>query len=330
METAKTNPKLDPKLETVEIQIDSIEIHPDVPNIRTKIRKDDIKDLMSSIKESGLKSPITVFEEGEKYFLVSGERRLESFRELSKEDPKKYKTITAIVQKYEDISQALFDNTIENIQREDVNGFDLAKRIQMLLDKGIGKNEITKRLGKSITWVNDALKLLSADPEVQKQVADNNITFDEGKKIAKLPQDVQSAVAESLATVKSSGNKKATRTLKKSIDQATRVRSSVMPGKKEISANKEKLFKIIEAMKKTDDKDSKQYYGLQGVLMALRWVVGEETELKLDGLMKKYGIKEEEKKQPKKPKEPKEPKDKKPAKKPGGKRGRPKKTAKKD
>jgi len=320
---------MEAKLETVEIQIDSIEIHPDVPNIRTKIRKDDIRDLINSIRESGLKSPVTVFEEGGKHFLVSGERRLESFRELSKEDPKKYRTITAIVQKYDDSSQALFDNAIENIQREDVNGFDLATRIQMLIDKGIGKSDITKRLGKSITWINEALKLLSADPEVQKQVADNKITFDEGKKIAKLPQEIQSAVAGTLGTVKSSGDKKATRKLRRSIDQATRVRSSVMPGKKEISANKEKLFKIIDAMKKTDDKDSKQYYGLQGSLYALRWVVGEEAEMKLDGLLKKYGIKEEEKKPPKpakEPKEPKEPKDpKKPAKKSGGKRGRPKK-----
>jgi len=283
-------------MQQIELKIDDVLIHPDVPNIRTKIKKDDIKDLINSIRESGLKSPIAVFLEDGKYYLVSGERRLESFRELSKEEPKKFKTIAAIVQTYEDKNQALFDNAIENIQREDVNGFDLAKRIQMLIDKKIGKQEICKRLGKSITWVNEALKFMEADPEVQKQVSDNNITFDEGKKIAKLPQDIQSAVATSLGTAKSSGDKSTVTRLKKGVEKATRVRSSVMPGKKEISANKEKLSKIIDAMKKSEDKDTKQFYGLQGSLYALRWVIGEESEMKLDGLMKKYKIEEEKKK----------------------------------
>jgi len=181
---------------------------------------------------------------------------------------------------------------IENAQRQDVNGWDMAQRLKMLLDNDIGKQEICKHIGKSITWVNDVLKVLEADPEVQKQVKKGGISLDEAKKTAKLPPAAQKTVAKGLAAAKKSGDKKTTRAIKKGIDQATRVRSNVMPSKKEIKKNKNILGAVLPLMKSDKDTfETDEWFILNGCYNMLRYVLGEMNPPNFEKHAQQYGLK---------------------------------------
>lgn len=275
-----------------------IEIHKDTPNIRSRINKGECKDLMNSISERGVQNPITVFQSNGNTYLVSGERRLSSVLWLSEEYPKeaRFKQIPVLVKKYgkEFIRDVLFDNMIENIQREDLNGYDIAMRLKMLIDMGMEKTAICQQIGKSITWVNETLKFLESDKELQDAVKKGDLSLDEGKKIAKLPDEKQATVAKGLVQAKEiaqkTGDKSAKKKIKKGIDKATRKRSGVAPSKKEISVQKNTVFEILEAMKKAGDKDSKPFLVLSGAYLTLQWSMGEQRDMQLDKYLRKYKL----------------------------------------
>lgn len=284
----------------VRIEVDKIEKHPEVPNVRSKINKADVKDLVDSIREKGVRTPITVFkqvdEDGKEHiYYVSGERRIRAIQQLTKEEPDKFDgTIPAIFREYSDTKQALFDNLIENIQRQDVNPVDLANRIKMLLEKGYNKSDIGKEIGKSVVWVSEALSFIEkADDAVKEQVKDGSMTFDEGKKLSKLSsKEKQKIIAEGLAEAKEKGDKKALKQIKKALEEKVRVRSSVAPQKKELTKAKELVFVVLKEMKKQKKNESepKKYAGIEGILLGLKFAVGEEQSLKLAKICKDLGI----------------------------------------
>lgn len=273
-----------------------ISIHKNVPNSRKNITKNDIKDLLNSIKERGIKNPIRVFELDGEYFLVSGERRLRCSLEL------KMKEVPCIVSEYgkseeEIFENAEYDNIIENVQREDLNGFDLANAIQRLLDKGLNQKEISSKVGKSITWVSEVLRFNAASDDLKELVKKDEISLGEGMKIAKLDENLQGRAGKALSKAKEeaakTGDKTKKKKLKESIEKATRVRSSPMPGKMEIKQNLNMLTEVLTEMKKDENaSDSKQFFGLIGTQFALRWVCGEEASLtkNIEKLLKKYNI----------------------------------------
>ena len=72
---AKINPSLQ------EIHPDKINSNPDNP--RLIFRENEMNDLLESIREVGIKVPITVYEDGAKFYLIDGERRWRCARKLN-------------------------------------------------------------------------------------------------------------------------------------------------------------------------------------------------------------------------------------------------------
>jgi ParB/RepB/Spo0J family partition protein len=286
--------KIPEKIEFLDVR--KIEKHPEVPNIRSKINKSDIKELKDSIREKGIKNPITVFKDNGIVYFVSGERRIKSILELSKEEPDKFDyTIPAIVMEYSDnIRQALFDNFIENIQREDVNPVDVANRISLLMEKGYQKTVISKEIGKSIVWINETLNFIQkADETVKEKVQKGEMTFDEGKKVSKLStKEKQKIVAEGIAEAKEKGDKKSLKIIKKALEEKVRTRSTVAPGKKEIIKKKEIIALILKEMKKKkiNETEVKKFSGFEGILLGLKYALGEEQDIKIGKVCKDLGI----------------------------------------
>ena len=305
-----------------EINVEDILEHPEVPNIRQKISGTELKELIESIRVSGVMNPLSCFKikDDPKIYLESGFRRLAACREL------KIKTVPVLFKNYEEepIKSALYGNFIENAQRVDVNGFDLATRVQKLIDIGIPKDEIAKNLGKSRTYVDTTLKFLQADPRLHELVRKGDLTLSEGKNISKLDPEIQAQVGDGLAQAKNleglAGNgKKTTKGIKKAIDEAGRVRSSVAPSKKEIEAEQRKaevIFKMlrpeIDPAKKPTTKQE-VYWGVNIMLYTLKWALGLVKDLNLDKQGKNLGIEFDEKgyvmkDEPEEPKEEKAPK----------------------
>lgn len=136
---------------------------------REQVRKSfkNIEELAASIKEIGLQQPIIVEpanKEG-KYVIVQGERRYRACKEAG------LKHIPAIIRKApEDIKQRILAQLTENLQRDDMDPFEVSAAMHLLKDNGIASVDIGKRLGKSKTYIS-RMMMLSSMSEGIKQIA---------------------------------------------------------------------------------------------------------------------------------------------------------------
>ena len=158
-----------------EIDVDLIKLNPYQP--RTNFNQKDIDYLASSIKELGLIQPITVkFDDNDdNYELISGERRLRSFKQLN------IKTIPAYVRKVND-QTSLEMALVENIQRKDLDPIEIAISYNRLIDElNLSQDEMSKRVGKDRSTISNYIRLLKLDPIIQSGIRDNFITMGHGR-----------------------------------------------------------------------------------------------------------------------------------------------------
>ena len=150
--------KMENKIQIIEIDINKIKTNPNNP--RKKFDEKKIKELADSIKSCGLINPINVKKIGNKYELISGERRLKAHQLTNK------KTIQAIVSNQDDKIN-LISGLVENLQRENLSEYEKARFIRKIYNKGLRKFEICKLIGKSYSYIECLLKL------TEKRYTDN-------------------------------------------------------------------------------------------------------------------------------------------------------------
>ena len=156
-----------------DIDINLIRLNPNQP--RTNFNQKDISDLASSIKELGLIQPITVKQDQDDYELISGERRLRAFKQLS------IKTIPAYVRNAND-QTSLEMALVENIQRKDLDPIEIAISYSRLIDElNLSQDEMSKRVGKDRSTISNYIRLLKLDPIIQSGIRDNFISMGHGR-----------------------------------------------------------------------------------------------------------------------------------------------------
>lgn len=145
----------------VEIDIDKIEANPYQP--RT-VFGDDIDELAESIRLNGLIQPLTVKEEGERYILIAGERRLRALKSLGNA------FAPCIVLDITDRNSAVLA-LVENIQRKDLHFFDEAEALSKLLDfYGMTQEDAALRLGKTQSTIANKLRLLKLSESIRSKI----------------------------------------------------------------------------------------------------------------------------------------------------------------
>ena len=129
-------------MQVKEILIKDIKI---VENHRSDIDKTNLEELMQSIKQHGLKSPIDVRPAGKsKYELISGTRRLLACQKLG------YIKIDAQISTNVDSAKFTILNLTENIQRKDPSFAEIGRAIDKLYrEDKLTYPQIAVRLGKS-------------------------------------------------------------------------------------------------------------------------------------------------------------------------------------
>lgn len=153
------------------------DVHPDPDQPRKKFSDESILELSQSIENSGQRLPIEVVDDGEKYIILTGERRWRACKLTAA------KTVRAIlVQDSQSISEKLINQIIENVQREDFETIDLANAYKQLLDdpaSGItSMSALAARVGKSEATIFRVMKVLELAPEIQQLVADGKAGVD--------------------------------------------------------------------------------------------------------------------------------------------------------
>ncbi len=138
---------------------------------RKEFNTKDLEELAESIDQQGLIQPITVrklesSEDGFEYELIAGERRWRATKEILGKDK-----IRAIVKEMTDKDSQEAAIT-ENLQRADLNAMEEAIALQNLMDNfALTQTQISKRLGKSRSYISNICRLLKLPQEVQTMVA---------------------------------------------------------------------------------------------------------------------------------------------------------------
>jgi len=152
-------------------------------NIRARVTHKEVAELMESIKQHGLLQPIGVCQlKGEGAFVVVyGNRRLVACEKLG------YKTIKAKILEEVSTEDFLILNTTENIQRKEVNAFELGRVCNMLRDMNLSVSEISARLSIPQIKVRSALDIYEHVPKDLRDKVSFMKDADKRRKKGKIP-----------------------------------------------------------------------------------------------------------------------------------------------
>lgn len=166
-------------------------INPNPYQPRKKFDQTKLEELSQSIKEYGILTPILVRKFGDKYQIVAGERRFRA-AQLSK-----LKTVPAIIEAFND-NQMMEIALIENIQREDLNVIEEARAFAGIQTSfKVTQDQLSKRLGKSRSYIANLLRLLSLPTNVQDMIAEDKLSMGHARTLIGLNnQDIEKLAKE--------------------------------------------------------------------------------------------------------------------------------------
>ena len=219
--------------------------HPGVTDIPIEIivanplqpRKDgldekSLEELIASIKQKGVITPITVQQDKENFILIAGERRLRASKLAG------LKRIPGYVVTISDESEMMEIALIENIQRENLNPIDEAEGYAILQNKfNRSQSAIASAVGKKRVTISNALRLLKLPSDIKNSLCDRKISAGHGRAILGMKttagmmklykmiieKDLSVRAAEEIAKGKST--KKSKHTSRKSLGTNSQIRS---------------------------------------------------------------------------------------------------------
>lgn len=175
------------------IPLDDIEVDHNQPR---KVFDDfAMEELTSSILKKGVLQPILVRPFGNKYKLVSGERRYRASRSVQAAI-KTRNTIPAMIVEMDD-TEALEAQIVENLQRKDVNPMEEAVAFKQLQEK-YSHQEIGLKVGKSEKYVAQRISLNGLIEDFQLFLYAGRMSLTDAYKLARVSPDDQKAMLKEI------------------------------------------------------------------------------------------------------------------------------------
>lgn len=161
------------------------EIIPNPNQPRKVFNQNELDALADSIRNNGIIQPLVVRKNNnDEYELISGERRLRAAVKVGLE------TVPCVLMSVSDNDSALFA-IIENIQRDNLNYFEEAESISRLVnDYSMTQEEISKRLGKSQSYLSNKLRLLRLSDELRSVILENSLSERHARALLRLEGDI--------------------------------------------------------------------------------------------------------------------------------------------
>lgn len=168
-------------------------ITPSLTNPRKSFNQDRLQDLASSIKSSGVHTPILVrFLPGSRtpetgrdviYELVAGERRYRASMMAGLD------TIPAMIRPLTD-DQVLEIQIVENLQRDDLTELEEAEGYEALMQHAdLNADQVAVKIGKSRSYVYARLKLMDLCQQAREAFRAGDIDASKGLLIARIPDE---------------------------------------------------------------------------------------------------------------------------------------------
>lgn len=137
---------------------------------RREFSEAEIASLAESLKEHQLLQPVLVRRSGERYQLISGERRLRAAIQAG------WTTIPARLREADDRLVAELA-IVENLQRKDLNPIEKALSFRRYLDQhGCPQEELARRLKIDRATIANLMRLLELPEAVQKHLGDGTLS----------------------------------------------------------------------------------------------------------------------------------------------------------
>lgn len=155
-------------MQIVELELALLQPNPLQP--RGLIAPESLTDLVNSIREQGILEPIVVADTPAGYQIIAGERRWRAAKILGL-----FKV--PVVVKNTTPQQMLEMSIVENVQREDLNPVERAQAYKRLIDEfNLSVTEVAKRVGKSLPYISNTIRLLTLPDAIKDALAAGVIT----------------------------------------------------------------------------------------------------------------------------------------------------------
>ena len=143
-----------------------------------------LEQLAASLKRDGLIQPLAVRAHGPHHFqIIAGERRKQAAAIAG------LAALPCIVREATDADMMMLA-IIENDLRVELNPIERALAYERVLDTGISQNELSKRLGRSSCFVNNAIQILKLPEEWKLKIARGEVYGGVANDLAAVLRDV--------------------------------------------------------------------------------------------------------------------------------------------
>lgn len=165
--------------------IPTADIRPNPQQPRQEFPLDKLVELAQSISENGILQPLTITMESGVPVLIAGERRLRAARIAG------LARVPCVEVAVEDRRRQVL-TLVENLQREDMNCFEVAQGIRDLIDNyELTQTEAAQQLGYSQAAVANKLRLLRLSPEIRARLVAAGMTERHARALLRLENRAQ-------------------------------------------------------------------------------------------------------------------------------------------
>lgn len=212
-------------------------IAPSPAQPRKSFEHPDFDELVASVKEKGIITPLLVTRTSKGYQLIAGERRWRAAQKAGLE------TVPVVVREAS-ASEALELALIENIHRSDLNPIEEAEAYRQCMEGGnLTQETLARRLGRDRSTITNMLRLLTLPRFIQEDLMEARLSMGH---------------ARVLAGLKKSSDQKALRDLilkrglsvRQAEDNARRL-GKPTPGAPSSSGDHEHLRSIVDTLKRS-------------------------------------------------------------------------------
>jgi ParB family chromosome partitioning protein len=161
--------------------VEAIEPNPYQP--RQDFSEAEMAEMVQSVREKGILTPLLVSRSETGYQLIAGERR---WRAAQRAGLTHVPVVVREVRDTESLELAL----IENIHRKDLNAIEEALAYKRLIEEsGATQDAVAKILGKDRSTITNLLRLLKLPFQIQKHVIDGRLSVGHARVLAGLKNE---------------------------------------------------------------------------------------------------------------------------------------------